>query len=199
MREHVKYFTKSCPCCQKMSAIKTPIHGHPFTTSAYEPMVRLNMDFIGPFKTSDETGYILVIIDTFSRWVELYKCDHADAAETAKALLEHFGRFGAPSQIMSDRGSHFVNQVISEFLALVGTEHCLSIAYSKQENAIVERSNKEINRHITAMCFDKQIVNEWDKTIPIVHRILNSHKNTLTNISPADLLFGNALSLDRGI
>ena len=43
MREHVKHFIKSYPCCQKMSAIKIPIHGHPFTTSAYEPMVRLNM------------------------------------------------------------------------------------------------------------------------------------------------------------
>ena len=28
---------------------------------------------------------------------------------------------------------------------------------------------------------------------------MNSHRNTLTNISPADLLFGNALNLDRGI
>ena len=28
---------------------------------------------------------------------------------------------------------------------------------------------------------------------------MNSYRNTLTNISPADLLFGNALNLDRGI
>ena len=88
--------------------------------------------------------------------------------------------------------------MISEFLAYVGTEHCLSIAYSKEENAIVERSNKEINRHITAMCFDRQIVDDYEITIPIVHRILNSHRNTLTNISPTDLLFGNALNLDHG-
>ena len=98
-----------------MSAIKIPIHGHPFTTSAHEPMARLNFDFMGPFKSSDETGYILVIIDTFFRWIELYKCTHVDAKETAKALLEHFGQYGAPGQIMSDRCSHFVNQVISDF------------------------------------------------------------------------------------
>ena len=74
---------------------------------------------------------------------------------------------------MSDSGSHFINQLISEFLAYVGTENCLSIAYSKEENAIVERSNKEINRHITAMCFDRQIVDDYEITIPIVHRILS--------------------------
>ena len=55
-----------------MSTINIPIHGYPFTTSAYEPMVRLN-----------ESGYILVIIDIFSKWIELYKCTHADAKETA--------------------------------------------------------------------------------------------------------------------
>ena len=100
---------------------------------------------------------------------------------------------------MSDRGSHLVNQVISKFLAYVGTEHCLSIAYSKEENAIVERVNKETNRHITVMCFDRQIVDDYEKTIPIVYRILNSYHNTLTNIHLADLLFGNALNLDRSI
>jgi hypothetical protein len=73
------------------------------------------------------------------------------------------------------------------------------MSYSKEENAIVERANKEINRHITAMCFDKQIVDDWESTIPIVHRIINSHRNSRTGISPADILFGNALNLDRGI
>ena len=30
--------------------LKTPIHGHPFTTSTYEPMIRLNIDFMAPLK-----------------------------------------------------------------------------------------------------------------------------------------------------
>ena len=138
MREHVRAFIRACPCCQEMCVLKTPIHGHPFTTSTYEPMIRLNIDFVGPFS---DGGYILTIIDTFTRWVELYVCESADAQEAARCLFEHFGRFGAPSQILSDRGSHFVNHVVMEFLSYVGTEHCLSIAYSKQENSLVERTN----------------------------------------------------------
>ena len=88
-----------------------------------------------------------------------------NANETAIALFEYFGWIGAPSLIMSDKGSHFVNQVISEFLAYVGIEHCLSITFSKEENVIGERANKEINRHIIAMCFDRQIVDDYEKTI----------------------------------
>ena len=67
------------------------------------------MDFIGPFRTSNELGYILVIIDTFSKWIELYKCTHADAKEIAIALFENIGKFGAPFQIMADRGSQIMS------------------------------------------------------------------------------------------
>jgi transposase InsO family protein len=196
MREHVRAFIKLCACCQKMSVLKIPIHGHPFTTSTYQPMVRLNIDFIGPFP---DGGYILTIIDTFTRWVELFICEHANAQEAARCLFEHFGRFGAPSQIQSDRGSHFVNHLIAEFLAYMGTEHCLSIAYSKQENSLVERTNKEINRHTTSLFFDRLIQDDWRNAKPIVHRILNSTYSERTKISPADMLFGRAVDLDRGI
>ena len=55
----------------------------PFTTSTYEPMVRQNIYFVGPFSNG---GYILTIIDTFTRWVELYVCKSADAQEVARCF-----------------------------------------------------------------------------------------------------------------
>ena len=37
-RQHVRHFIDRCPCCQKMSMLKIPIHAHHFTTSTYTPM-----------------------------------------------------------------------------------------------------------------------------------------------------------------
>ena len=91
-------------------------------------------------------GYI-VIICAFTRWVELYWCQDATASWACDCLLQLFGRFGSPSLIRSDRGSHFANDLITEFLDRIGTPHNLTLAYSKQENALVERVNKEVNRH----------------------------------------------------
>ena len=54
---------------KKLKMLKITIHAHGFTTTAYTPMVCLNVDFIGPFP---DQGYILVIACTFTRWVELY-------------------------------------------------------------------------------------------------------------------------------
>jgi transposase InsO family protein len=196
LRQHIKQFIKMCPCCQKMSMIKTPIHAHPFTTSTYLPMQCLNIDFVGPYP---DGGYVMVIIDTFTRWVELFASQAADAKNASLNLFQHFGRFGAPTQIRSDRGSHFANETITQFLAMVGTQHCLTLAYSSQQNAIVERIIKEVNRHITALTFDTNSVDDYAMLLPIVQRILNSAYSDHTKISSAQLLFGNALNLDRGL
>lgn len=196
MRQHVKHFISKCPCCQKMSMLKTPIAAHPFTTSTYTPMECLNIDFIGPFP---DGGSILVIVDTCTRWVELFATADATALSAATSLLQHFGRFGAPHQLRSDNGPHFVAEVIREFLSLIGIEHCLTLAYSKQENAIVERFNKEINRHLRALTFDNTSLKDYKLSLPFVQRILNSNYSDRLKISAADLLFGKIVNLDRGL
>ena len=94
----------------------------------------LKIDFIGPFP---DQGYILVIVDTFTRWVKLYHTTDATALSAADCLLKHFGRYGAPHQLRSDNGPHFIADATREFLLLVGVKHCLTQAYSKEENAIV--------------------------------------------------------------
>ena len=78
-----------------MSMLKIPIHAHDFTTSTYTPIECLNIDFIGPFP---DKGYILDIVCTFTRWVELNGTADATALSTAECSLQYFGRFGAPRQ-----------------------------------------------------------------------------------------------------
>jgi len=87
LRTHVKQYIKQCPFCQKMSMIKIPIITHPFTTSRYHPMECLNIDFIGPYP---DKGYVFVVIDTFTRWVELWYTVDATAKSAADCLLQHF-------------------------------------------------------------------------------------------------------------
>ena len=196
MRRDTKHFIKTCPCCQKLNAAKTAISTIKFTTSTYEPWMALNMDFIGPFPTGE---YIHVIIDTATRWTELTLCPDATAGSAALALLNHLGRYGTPQQIRSDRGSHFANEIITQFLALTGTQLKLTLAYSSEENAIVERANKEVNRHLRAMIFDDPDVSTLSRKLPFVMRIINTTRNTITGIAPSQLLYGNMIDLDEGI
>ena len=175
---------------------KIPIHAHHFTTSTYTPMEYLNIDFVGPLP---EGGYILVIVCTFTRWIELYHILDATALSAAECLLKHSGRFGAPCQLRSDNNPHLIADLIREFLILIGVKHCLTLAYSKEENAIVERYNKEINRHLRTLTYDNSSLIDYKKSLPFVQRILNSNHSDRLKISAAQMLFGNMLNLDRGI
>jgi len=111
------------------------------------------MDYEGPFR-EDKYGntYVLTIIDTFSRAIGLNAVPNFEARHAARMLVRHIGIFGCPSQIVSDRGTHFTADIIRELMVLVSTNHVLTLAASKQENAAVEIVTKD-PRSIYVACY----------------------------------------------
>jgi transposase InsO family protein len=96
------------------------------------------------------------------------------AIENVRALLQ------------SDNGPHFIAAVIKEFISMVGTEQFLNIAYSKEENTIVERRNKEINRHIRASLLHTK--NDYKPCLPFTMRIINSSESVRTGFAASEML-----------
>ena len=76
-----------------------------------------------------------MIIDAFSKWVELYPTKTTTAVEAASCNFQHFGRFGTPEVVHT-------NELVEELLRMSGTEQSLTTAYSSEENGIVERANQ---------------------------------------------------------
>ena len=184
-----------------MNRLRIPIKTHPFTCASYNPFEVIHLDHIGPLKVDDKGHqYILVLIDAFSRWVELFPTTSVSAYETASCLFQHFGRFGTPSAIHTDRGTAFHNALVEELTRLAGTDHSLSTAYSKEENGIVERANQEVLRHLTAILFDTRVSNAWSyEQLPMVQRIMNTVEKTSTGVTPAELVLTNSIRLTSRI
>jgi hypothetical protein len=98
-----------------------------------------------------------------------------------------------------DRGTQFVNGIIRELLSLLQVEHEVSLAYSKEHNAIVERANR-IMRHLTAIIFEKRDSEAWSiDYLPLVQRIMNAKVHDTIGVSPAELLFVQAFNLYSGL
>jgi transposase InsO family protein len=202
MGADISRFIKECPYCQKYDQRDNhEVIAKPFVSSlAYTPMRRLCIDTIGELpETGPVNGYkfVLVVLDTFSRWVELYPLRSTGAIEAADALLDHFCRYGEPEELQSDRGNQFVNSLIAAITSRTGIHQALSLAYSKQENGRVERANKEVYRHLNALLFHHRVRTDWHKLLPFVRRIMNTQVHEVTGHSPAQLLFGETLNFDR--
>ena len=103
----ISQFIRQCPCCHVMSRIHLQIKTHSFTCSSYNPFEVLHLDVKGQ-------TIILVIIDAFSRWIELYPTMTTTAAETASCIFQHFNRSGYPDVVNTDRGTAFHNEIIEE-------------------------------------------------------------------------------------
>ena len=101
--------------------------------------------------------------------------------------------------IRSDKGSHLANDLNKEFLVLTGTPHSLTLSYSKQDHGVVERANREVNRHLRALTFETNDVDNYRLSVPFVQRIMNSSIHETKGAAPASMLFGNQVNLDRGI
>ena len=158
------------------------------------------MDTIGPLPTKDDSKkYILVIIDAFSRFVLLRAIPDTSAKTALQGLLDWIGMFGVPSEVVSDNGTQFANELVDDLLDLLATENTKIHAYSKEENAIVERANKEVNRHLRAFVYDRKSRETWYDYLPLVQRILNASVHKSIGVSPSQIVFGNSVQLDRQI
>jgi transposase InsO family protein len=197
MRSHVREFIQNCPTCQKLNFERPPVVAEPFTLATYKPHELLYVDTIGPLPPSQDERrkdpylHILVIVDAFTRYVNLYPLDSLDADEALGCFQHYFADNPLPKKILSDNGSQFVNASFKAYLAHRKVAHEFTLAYSKEENGMVERQNREVLRHLRAFIYDRRVRDTWHKHVYYVQEIINSVPSTAHGQCPCDLKFPN--------
>jgi hypothetical protein len=200
MRALVKQFIEFCPCCQKMSRIAPAIQATPFTMATYRFGERVDIDTIRPLPKYDyDNEYVVVIVDAFSRFVKLTPVKSTSRLNAARALIDFVGTFACPRIIHSDR-AQFLNDMITSLVTEgFAAFQRVTTAASKADNAIVERANKEVNRHLRAFVFDIASSVRWSFGLSMIQRIVNTTVHSGIGIAPAQLVFASHADLDRGI
>jgi len=187
MRAHIStVILKKCACCQKMLENKIISTSDPFSLGSYDIMQKIAKGSTGHLpKDANGIEYLISIIDYFSRFIELYPVPDLSAKMFATCLLACIGRYCAPPQILFDDGTQFCNSVIAELCRMVGSEQTFTMTASKQENGIVERSIKEIRRHLRNIVFATNFIDNWSTYLPLVQRILNADTKESIGVPPA--------------
>ncbi len=144
MRKDIKEYAKICFQCQQRGSMKQ--NNQKRTISPTDIFERWGVDIVRPLLiTREENRYIVVAMDYFSRWPEARSLKAANADTVATFLYEEIiCRFGAPRILQSDRGTHFVNEIIQRLTKRFRIKHSLSLPYYPQSNGLVERFNKTL-------------------------------------------------------
>jgi transposase InsO family protein len=117
--------------------------------------------FIGPIKSVScyfSNQYILVATDYATKWVEARTLHTNIVDVTMKFLYNHiFTRFGCPLTILTNQGTHFINDVIHYLTDHFILRHINSIVYYPQGNGQGESINK-----VFGTLFTKLVNENWN-------------------------------------
>ena len=189
----VRSVCRSCEACDRSHA----------TFNAMQPVLqplpikglfyRWGMDLAGPFPTSDRGNtYILVCIEHFSKWVEVFPLQNKTASEVAYYAKQLFSRYLAPAEVVTDGGGEFEG-AFHDLLVEMLIDHRVTSSNHPQANGLAERAVGTfkicIKRHVSA---DPAAAKNWDLYLPSIVMGYVVSPQASSKLSPYEALFAVA-------
>ena len=191
--DDVSRYCQSCDICQrtipKGRCGKTPLVAMPIIG---EPFARVAIDLVGPLPMSGRKHrWILTLVDCATRYPEAIPMKGIDTIECAEELVNIFSRIGIPQEILSDRGSQFVSDLMREISRLLSVRQLQTTPYHAQCNGLVERWNGTLRRMIQKMAAEKP--SDWDRYIPALLFTYREVAQASLGFSPFELVYGRSV------
>ena len=127
---------------------------------------------------------ILILIDAYSRWLDVHIVPSTSTEATIKVLKQVFSAHGLPRQLVSDNGPEFTSQEFKNFMCKNGIRHSLTSPYHPRSNGLTEREVQTF----------KSTIKKLDGPIhDRIARFLLRYRvtpQTTTGCTPAELLMG---------
>jgi transposase InsO family protein len=195
----IKRFTQECAICQKTRLRQPEVLPTLAVTSTWKAFKRIAIDHLTVHEDKFGNCNIIVCVDTFTRFVELFPAKDYKDESVALCLINLAGRYGLVQEIQTDKGGAFTSDVVRRLMTLLGNEPRTTLPYRPQANGAVERVNQEVLRHLRALVMGLRCKQEWSAVLPLVQRIINSKPSESTGVAPVRLIYGNQVSIDQGL
>ena len=185
-----RYATR-CDACQRYARNDLHMALLLYPSLPLLPFEKWGIDYIGPVHPTSprQNAYILLAVDYLTKWVEAKAVRTADKKTTARFMFEHiFTRFGVPKILISDRGTHFLNDLIKELTVAYGIDHRKTTPYHPQTNGLAERVNQTIVRILRKTVHDNK--RDWDTKLDAALWAYRTTFKVTTKQTPFALVYG---------
>eukprot|EP00873_Tetraselmis_striata_P006997 jgi/Tetstr1/427261/TSEL_017446.t1 len=133
--------------------------------------------------------YVIVIVEHFSKWIELVHVRDLEASTTAKAFHERvLARYGAPVEVVTDNGTEYQG-AFREQLERHGIQPVDIPPGHPQANGMAERIVQVLKVAVRKVVPTLGIAS-WHSWMPVIEFGYRVSKQATTGYSPYFLLFG---------
>jgi hypothetical protein len=185
-------YTRKCDPCQRVGK-PTPTTAMPLIPLlALAPFEKWGIDFVGPIAPATRHGrkrYILVATDYATKWAEAAATRTDDAKTVAKFLYENIiSRFGCPKELISDRGTHFLNSTIEALTTKYLIKHRKTSPYHPRANGQTEKTNGLLCQILTKTISGS--ATDWDDKLWSALWAYRTAYKVTTQFTPFQLVYG---------
>ncbi|XP_052566992.1 uncharacterized protein K02A2.6-like isoform X1 [Culex pipiens pallens] len=171
MNGDIESFVKSCHVCCQMNVVPKQVPHSPWIPTT-KPFARIHADFF-----HFDKKVFLVIVDSFSKWIEVeYMKFGTDARIVKSKFICFFARFGLPDVVVTDGGPPFNSKDLIDFFEKNKVVVMKSPPYNPSSNGQAERMVRLAKDGLKKLLLDPEM-NKLT-TEDLVSCFLFSYRNT---------------------
>lgn len=198
MKKMVKSQLRHCDLCQRTKFPNRYLEGPQENIIPTKPQEIYAVDIYGRLPTAKfGNKYLFVVIDVFSKFVQVYPLNKPNASSCLKKLINHyFPLCGIPESVLSDHGTQFTSGRWRETLRELGVRTIYSSIRRPQANPS-ERVMRELSRVFRTYCNNNH--KDWFELVPWVNKWFNNLVHESTGFSPVQVHFGRQPNRENDI
>lgn len=173
------YVTRACTCLRQ----KTPsreTRAPLVSIVTMQPFELVSIDFLHLDRCSGGYEYILVIVDHFTRFTQVY-------LTTSKSVETVADRIFNPARIHHDRGGEFENQLFAQLKRNRGVSGSRTTPYHPRGHGQVERFNRTLLQMLKTLTEREK--SNWKASLNKLIFAYNCTRSKVKGFSPFHLLF----------
>lgn len=133
--------------------------------------------------------YVLVMMDLYTKFVNLYPLKDQTAVSVAHCIFEKYvPQHGVPESLHSDQGRQFESDLVKQLCTLLSIHKLRTSPYHAQCDGAVERYNRTLKEELAKYLLS--VGQEWDDHLPQIALAYNTTTHTSTGFTPFFLAHG---------
>ena len=182
-------FVKACVCVRRRQKVAARTHSPLQQFQACGNNEVVAADVAGPWPMANGFSYVLVVTCLFSRFTMLLPLVSTTAQETAQVLLRDWILvFGPMRRLLSDKGTNFTSETLSELGKFLGFDKVGTTAYNPAGDP-AERRFRHLNNSIAAA---SGVGEPWPNVLASCAYAYNVSYNRMTGSVPFFTWLGRA-------